>query len=252
MIGDLKKAIGQGNTADVYVQEDRVIKLYKSHFSEEIATYEESKLAFAYQKGLQVPKPLGINKIDGKIALLMAFVEGKTLGQLIETDMDLLDHYLGVSIDVQQKMHAINAVGLEPMADKLARQIKSAGLLTDSEKTALLMQLNSKPMENKLCHGDFHCYNLIEGKTGVTIIDWLDASAGQPLADVCRTYLLYGGFAPAVAECYLTLYLGKTAHKQADILIWLPIIAGARLSESLPESEQDRLVQIVRAHLLNT
>ncbi|WP_017473472.1 aminoglycoside phosphotransferase family protein [Amphibacillus jilinensis] len=249
MSDKVKTAIAHGNTADIYVYDNKVIKLFKSHFPREIATYERDKLMFVYQKGLPVPKPLSVDQIDGKDALVMAFIKGYTLGQLIESDQNQLDHYLALSIDVQQKMHQVDAEGLERMTDKLVRQIKAAELLTAAEKKELCVLLANQPMVSKLCHGDFHCYNLIQSKTDITIIDWLDASAGHPLADVCRTYLLYSGFSSQIAEKYLTLYLEKSTCARVDALAWLPIIAGARLEEHLPEQEKDRLAMIVRTHL---
>ncbi|MFP3489684.1 phosphotransferase, partial [Staphylococcus sp. SIMBA_130] len=69
------------------------------------------------------------------------------------------------------------------MNEKLTRQIGTADRLSQSQKTALLFKLSEMPVKKQLCHGDFHLFNLIMGDH-VTIIDWVDASAGDSRADV--------------------------------------------------------------------
>src|ERR1044071_5794670 len=44
----------------------------------------------------------------------------------------------------------------------------------------------------RLCHGDMHPSNVILAPDGPMIVDWFDASRGEPVADVARTCLLLG------------------------------------------------------------
>jgi aminoglycoside phosphotransferase (APT) family kinase protein len=39
----------------------------------------------------------------------------------------------------------------------------------------------------RLCHGDLHPSNVILGSDGPMIVDWFDASRGDPIADVARS-----------------------------------------------------------------
>jgi aminoglycoside phosphotransferase (APT) family kinase protein len=96
-----------------------------------------------------------------------------------------------------------------------------------------------------LCHGDYHIFNLIFREGHVTIIDWVDASAGDARADAYRTYLLYSQHSEELAELYLRLYCDKSGIQQDEIFLWGPIIAGARLSEKVPPEKASRLVEIV-------
>lgn len=131
------------------------------------------------------------------------------------------------------------------MTDKLHRQILSAHLLTDNQKNTLLKKMIDIKYEKYLCHGDFHVFNLIKDGEQVTIIDWVDASAGDVRADVYRTYLLYSQISTDLANLYLQLYCEKSGISQNDIFIWAPIIAGARLSENVPSENTSRLIEIV-------
>ena len=99
--------------------------------------------------------------------------------------------------------------------------------------------------ENRLCHGDYHVNNLMQTEACVTIIDWVDASAGDVKADVCRSYLLYSQYSMDLASLYLRVYCEKTSLSQNDVLVWEPIIAGARLSENVASEKTSRLLDIV-------
>ncbi|MGE6300071.1 phosphotransferase family protein, partial [Guptibacillus hwajinpoensis] len=157
---------------------------------------------------------------------------------------NLAQHYIEMSIDIQQSIHRISADSFEPMTEKLARQIGEAERLSQSQKTALLLKLTEMPVKKQLCHGDFHLFNLIMGDQ-ITIIDWVDASAGDSRADVYRTYLLYTQFSSELAELYLQLYCIKTGLLKEEIMEWAPIIAGARLAEGVLSEDSDRLLEIV-------
>src|SRR5699024_1155675 len=100
-------------------------------------------------------------------------------------------------------LHQINADPLESMSDKLYRKIQSAPLISENQKEKLLSGLKRIHYDPKLCHGDFHIFNLLQTNEGIYIIDWIDATSGDIRADVYRTYLLYSQHDPELADCYL-------------------------------------------------
>ncbi|MTW84540.1 phosphotransferase [Virgibacillus dakarensis] len=139
----------------------------------------------------------------------------------------------------------IIANSLEPMSEKLSRQIKSAPNLDKRHKFALMQKLKAVTFEERLCHGDYHLFNLIMSEDKVTIIDWVDSSAGDIRADIYRTYLLYSRFSIALADVYLRLYCQKSGLSKDEVFQWAPVIAGARLSEGVSAEESERLMKIV-------
>jgi aminoglycoside phosphotransferase (APT) family kinase protein len=102
--------------------------------------------------------------------------------------------------------------------------------------------------DNYLCHGDYHAFNLILNEDHVTIIDWVDASAGDIKADVYRTYLLYTQFSMDLADLYLRLYCDRSGIRQDEILLWAPIIAAGRLSENVSSEKESRLIELVNKY----
>ncbi|KQL54409.1 aminoglycoside phosphotransferase [Heyndrickxia shackletonii] len=242
---NLGTLIAEGNTAKIYLIENKIIKVFNDHLPDTESTYEANKQKFAYSCGLSVPKVLDVTKIDGKQAIIMEYIKGRTIGDILSENKEQADYFMSISVDVQQKIHKIPATQLESMSNKLKRQISSAVNLDKKHKTALIKKLDSMSYEKRLCHGDYHIYNLIMSDNEVTIIDWVDSSAGDIRADVYRTYLLYSQFSIELADIYLRLYCEKSGLSKDEVFEWAPIIAGARLSENVSTESSERLLNIV-------
>ncbi len=181
---NLGNPIASGNTASIYLEEGNVIKIFNELLPCGEAGYEADKQKLAYSVGLPVPKILEVKKIEGKQAIIMEYVQGKTLGELISDSPGDTGHYMDLSVDIQLKIHSMKIDGLEPMKRKLANQIKGAGELSQRLKDVLINKLEKITFEGRLCHGDFHLNNLIMSDGGsVTIIDWIDSSSGDIRAD---------------------------------------------------------------------
>jgi hypothetical protein len=100
-------------------------------------------------------------------------------------------------------------------------------------------------------------------RSGPVVIDWIDATSGNPLADVARSSLLMaqapmprgrhrrspldllrGWFHAA----YLSHYFRLRPWGREEIDRWLVVNAAARLSEGIPEKQE--LLAYVEAELL--
>ncbi len=96
---------------------------------------------------------------------------------------------------------------------------------------------------DRLCHGDFHPLNLLGSPGHETLVDWLDATRGDPAADVCRSYVLIKRMVPQIAAAYVAAYIAVSDESLERISSWLPFVAAARLAEGVPE-EADELVAL--------
>lgn len=85
----------------------------------------------------------------------------------------------------------------------------------------------------------------------MTIIDWIDSSAGDIRADVYRTYLLYAESSVAIAEMYVRLYCEKSGLSRDEVFQWAPMIAGARLSETVSSETVEHLMKIAELEFHN-
>ncbi|MGM0845684.1 MAG: aminoglycoside phosphotransferase family protein [Bacillota bacterium] len=244
-IMELGKPIASGNTADIFLYKNKAIKIFKDHLPNSEAQNEAIKQKIAHCAGLPVPEVIEVTNINGKQAIIMEYVEGKTLGELFFDDKNKAEKYLKMSIDIQQQIHRIIPQSLESMNDKLFNQIKSVPQLNESVKSNLLKKMALFSYESRLCHGDFHLYNLISTDDEIVIIDWVDSSSGDIRADVYRTYLLYSQFNKNLAEKYLEIYCKESGLLRSEIFEWAPIIAAARLSEGGSFEDEMLLMKII-------
>ena len=244
----LENLIATGNTAEIYLHDGKLIKLFKDYLPDTEAEYEATKQRYAYTKGLPVPKIYEVTKINGRQVIIMEYVSGDTIGKMIFDDMVKAEQYMNIAVDVQLKIHAIKASDFELMECNTKRQLLSAPVLSEKQKNALTERLYCMQYEKILCHGDYHVFNLILNKNGVTIIDWVNSSAGDIKADVCRTYLIYSQYSMEIADLYLRLYCDKSGISQEDIFVWKPIIAGVMLSDSADSVKANQLIAIINQY----
>lgn len=242
---NLGNPIAMGNTAKVYLSENKIVKVFYDFLPDKESIKEANKQKYAYSCGLPVPKILDVTKINGKQAIIMEYIKGEILGELLFKDKEQAEYYLNISVDMQLEIHSIIPNSIESMYDKLYSQIETVNKLDKRQKSYLLKKMESITYENRLCHGDFHLFNLIKTDEQVVVIDWVDSSAGDIRADIYRTYLLYSQISSELADMYLRLYCEKSDLLKSDIFQWAPIIAGARLSESVSSENSERLLKII-------
>jgi aminoglycoside phosphotransferase (APT) family kinase protein len=149
---------------------------------------------------------------------------------------------------LQLRIHDEPGWFLPRLRDRLHRAISRAAQLSAGEIAAMLQRLESLPEGDRLCHGDFHPFNVMGTGEASVIIDWLDATQGAPEADACRSYLLLLHNVPDTAPAYLDAYMRLSGRSREAILAWLPVLAAARLVEQVP-GEIERLVTLVRSAL---
>ncbi len=242
------KLIGSGAEADVYLFENKAVKVFKYGRPITDIRYEADLQGRAYRAGLPVPAIYDTCEIDGKAAIIMEHVKGKTIGGIMLENMDKAPYYLEISVDLQIKVHKVNADGFPCQKEKLKNNIISASYLEESQKHKLLCLLQNLESGSSLCHGDFHILNLLQTSDDVKIIDWVCASSGSSASDVCRTYLLYLLYRSEIAETYLDIYCSKSSLSKQEILAWLPVVAGARLNENVTEADIRLLLNIVNGN----
>ncbi|MGE6540643.1 aminoglycoside phosphotransferase family protein [Bacillus luti] len=243
--------IVKGNTAEIYLYDNKVVKLFKDNLPNTEAINEAKKQKYAYSCGLPVPNIFEVTKIHDRQAIIMEYVKGDSIGELLLNNLNEAEHYIGLCVNEQKKIHAIrvNTDEMESMKERLERQIKSVHKLDENKKKNILQKLDSIVFDSRLCHGDFHPFNLILSNGNVKIIDWVDASSGDVRADVFRTYLLYAQASVELAEMYLHIYCKNTSLSRDEIFQWAPIIIVARFSEKVSPENETYLNRLLNLYL---
>ena len=217
----------------IYREGDKCIKAFDAAFSKADILNEALNHARIGQTGVSIPKLLGVNVVDGKWAIVMEYIEGKTLAQLMQEEPEKKAEYLEFFVDLQMKLHALTCPMLNNLKDKMHDKISHSGL-DATTRYDLHIHLDSMPKHNKICHGDFNPTNIIITKDGTPyILDWSHVTQGNASADVARTYLLMcmAGDMEA-AEHYLNLFCQKSDTAKQYVQKWMPIVAASQLSRS--------------------
>lgn len=235
---ELNKLIASSDAVDVYQCGDKAVKLFKMNRPKTQALYEALTHARVEATGLPVPIIHEVSVIDGRWAITMDLIEGKTLAEKIKEEPDNLKKYVNDMVDLQLQIHAKQVPKLSKLKDKLARQINSVEWLDDAVKYEMLSRLESMPKHTKLCHGNFTPANILINEKGTFIVDWQAARQGNASADVGRSYLLLSLEYPEMAELYLDTFCKKTNTSKKYVQDWLPIVAAAELSEGREEEKE--------------
>jgi aminoglycoside phosphotransferase (APT) family kinase protein len=200
--------------------------------------------------GAPVPRLLGIEEMSGRTASVWERVEGTSMWQRV-VDRPQLSAELGrLLADVQCALfELVPPVTLPSQRDRLVSKIRSSAATVDRSLARALDVLPEAAGPPRLCHGDLHPSNVILGHHEPVIVDWFDASRGDPVADVARTLLTLvgdGGQAPrhlpgsdrqrlsALSEAYFSR-LGEQLEIRQDLVTrWEAIQAVARMAEGVP------------------
>lgn len=225
----LDKIIAVRTGKTIYKDEDRAVKVFDSDYSKADILNEALNQARIEETGLNIPKILGVNMIDGKWAIVSEFIKGKTMAQLMAENPDKFDEYLEQFVDIQMGIHEMKAPLLTKLKDKMNRKISQADI-DATTRYELHTRLEGMPKHNKVCHGDFNPSNIIITEDGVPyILDWSHATQGNASADVARTYLLFwldGNIEGA--KKYMELFCKKSDTAKQYIEKWLPIVAASQ------------------------
>ena len=234
----LDNIIAVRSNKTVYRDGDRCIKVFNEDYSKADVLNEALNQARIEETGLNIAKILEVTMVDGKWAIVLEYINGKTLAQLMEEDKDNRDKYIEQLVDIQLQIHSKTCPLLNKLKDKMNRKI-SETTLDATTRYELHTRLEGMPKHNKVCHGDLNPSNIIITEDGTPyIIDWAHATQGNASADAARTYLLFwlGGDTEG-AKKYLELFCKKSNTAKQYVQKWMPIVAA---SQSVKGNEHER------------
>ncbi len=262
MAADITTAalVGQGRTADIYLWDNhQILKLFHTGWSLSAVQHEAHISRIVHATGLPVPASGGMIEIHGRYGILFERIDGPSMLHQLGAKPWAAISMLHAFADLHLSMHAHAMRELPSQRQHLTHQIRQASSLPAEWTAAALDALDHLPDGTCLCHGDYHPDNVLMSTHGPIIIDWSEATSGNPIADVARTALIFrlgapppGGMSPlligparAVAQLtYLRRYMKRDAALRAECAAWRLPIAAARLGAGIPEEQQQLLARI--------
>lgn len=226
-----QKIFSRTNKA-IYRDGDKLVKEFDAKFSKAEILNEALNHARVEETDLNIPKLQAVQVLDGKWAIVLDYIEGKTLQSIMDENPDKEDEYLNFFVDLQREVFSKKVPMLNKLKDKLQGRISATNpVLGATTRYDLHTRLDSMPKHTHLCHGDFNPTNIIITKDGTPyIIDWAHATQGNSSADVAQSYLLfYLAGKKELAEKYLKLYCKKSDTAIQYVQRWIPIVAASRI-----------------------
>lgn len=148
--------LGSGRSADVYaVDEHRVLRRFRHPVD---LAGEAATMRHAYEHGYPVPL---VHDVDGA-SMVLERLDGPNMLTDGLSHPQRLFRYARLLADLHARLHEL------PAPDFLAEHGVNAGV-------------------RRLLHLDLHPGNVVLSQRGPVVIDWTNARAGDPAADVCRT-----------------------------------------------------------------
>ena len=277
MNGDLGNPIAYGRTSEIYRWgEKQVLKLFYDLVDLESIENEAQISRTIYESGLPVPEVGKLVRVNERIGLIYQRLDGASMYKLLQRKPWNTPRYFKRAVELQVEIHSHNISGdLPSQRQTLERSIHQAQALPGHLRSKVFAALEALPDGNQLCHGDFWAGNIMMTPHGEVVIDWHNASRGNPLADLARTiigtlgairtkqikrpHLSYGTSKTSqiknallqflVGVCgpiYLNHYFKLCPGGEEECRRWVPIVAAARLSHNIPELEKMLIEQVER------
>lgn len=181
--------LGQGREAEVFgLPDGSVLKLLRG--AEQSADREVAALTAVADADALVPRVLGRMAVGDRPGILLQRVDGPDLLSLVGSRPWLMRRAGSVMADVHARLLARAApAALPDLREELSHRIRSA---TPADLAPWVLSiLDDLPSGDRLCHGDLHLGNILGRLDAPVVIDWGDASRGDPVADVANTWLLH-------------------------------------------------------------
>jgi len=257
--------LGQGREAEVVTWADGyVLKLFWPEFSKADVEWEAKLAQQAWLAGAPTPRVVDILEVESHWGIVYERIYGLSLTEFIQSDPRKIRFAAQILGALQREVHSRPGGGLPSQRQRLIGRIVECRL-DGQTRDALLAHLDTLPGGSSLCHGDFHPENVIVGRDRVYVVDWPNASYGNPLADIAWTSLLirYSTLPPDLParkeimrmrrsfhQTYLKHYFAQSWLDQTSLDAWMPIVAAARLREGI-EGEEPRLMKLIEEGLKN-
>ncbi|RJE87046.1 aminoglycoside phosphotransferase [Paenibacillus sp. 1011MAR3C5] len=271
----LGQKLAEGGCAEVFEWgEGKIVKLAKPNTNEWALRRELNHSRIAKSCGLPVPDAYELIHTDGRPGIVFEHIKGESLmKRFVDRAASALQAFSGTRDDLGAaltanllfQVHQQSAEGLPRQRESLEYDIRSTAYLTEKEHDAVIDHMNRLPEKEQLCHGDPNPGNILLREHDAFLIDWNNASIGNPEADLAEYILmirytilpshlpeLFNQVLDAKREStilsFVAEYKGLSGIGHAEIVPWLPVIAARKLcADAISEEENRFLIQEVRS-----
>ena len=245
---NLGRSIARGSRSTVHAWgNDGVAKVPVDGTPDSWIRSEAAFSTAAHEVGAPVPEFLGFDEHEGRVVSIFRRAVGALMWDALVAAPKQIDEHARRLVDLQAVLAAlVPPVVLPSQTDRLSSKIRSAA---DRFDPALVAALDDVPTPQRvvLCHGDMHPGNVILTLDGPVVVDWFDASRGDPVCDVARTTILLSAesgtahlagvhvdLLARLHESYVGAATQRFGFDRHRLHRWRAVGAVARIAEGVP------------------
>jgi tRNA A-37 threonylcarbamoyl transferase component Bud32 len=282
----LGKCIGSGNCSEVFEWgDDKAIKLFRSNTNEYAVNREYNNMIVAWKSGLPTYRPYEKVELEGRLGIIYEKINGQTLmDRFLQWNIapnnitfpinnndklliDYKDNDIRITAKVLNDIHQKRISGMPNQEEMIKNRISRAAYLTQEEKQCICRIVDNLPSKDLLCHGDPNPGNFIIRDDKLFIIDWMNATIGNPAADIAEYIIMiryavlpteipnsfcnfFNAIRELVIQTFLDEYIKLSNMEYGEIEQWmLPVMAGKLSDDAISDKEKKILVEEVRKKL---
>lgn len=281
MIVKLGSKISEGACAEVFEWEnnEKIIKLAKTNTDRQAMRTEYLNSQVVWDNGLAVPQPFELVDVDGRPGIVFERIYGETLfDRFVKQFLSpsgTEDNIKGfnfkdttqITARILSEIHSKSIQNMSSQREAIIYSIMRVNYLTTSEKELVVDILNNIPIKQQLCHGDPNPNNVFIRDGKALLIDWMDASIGNPEADLAEyiimirfailpTYIpskmvdYFNSIREEIIKVFIDEYTKLSDITFEEIDAWITPIAARKLSsDGIIEDEKKLLVDEIRRRL---
>ena len=191
-----------------------------------VTATEFALLQALYKYGLKVPEPLYLDNSDSVLSspfFVTEFVEGTS-----SVPLEALNAHLEQMARFLYRVHTLKTESLDlPELSQIEDPVQGAleylpMLRTDKHVLQAIKSIKAAEVSSSLLHGDFWPGNVLwkDGQL-VAVLDWEDASLGDPMSDVasCRVELLVS-YGREAMDTFTDYYLNFSTQDTSNLRMW--------------------------------
>ena len=186
-----EKIINEKESKIIYREGDKLIKTYDESFTVSQVLNEALNQAKIEEAGICAPKVYEVKMHNGRLGIVMEYIDGENLGTLIDKNEKDIDKYIDILVETHHRLFTKDAVPLNNSYGRIKNKI-FASTLPENIKYGLFYKLREIEFSRDIIHGDFTFSNIMIDKNDkVFLLDWSHAAFGDKKFDIAVAYALF-------------------------------------------------------------
>ncbi len=204
------EVIGQGANGKVYrINADTIVKVYLNPDSLNDIQRERDLAKKAFVLGIPTAISYDIARVGNGYGTVFELLNAKSFAKLIAEEPEKLDYYVGLYVDLLNKIHSTE-VKAGDMPDMKEIAVGWAEFdreyLPEKIGEKLVNLVKAVPQDNHMLHGDYHIKNVMMQDGEVLLIDMDTLCVGNPVFELGSMFNAYEGFSslePGISLAFL-------------------------------------------------